>query len=466
MRVPVILFLLAAFNGMSALAAGVEEPHFQLHSLRRNGEIDRVEVLLEASGDLLIKSAGTLGTAKPERQEVTLTCRRDYDEKTLQMPAAGAASRAIRFYREASAKLKKGTVELNPALRADRRLVGMEISRTKVTPFCPRGSLNVDELELLSAIGDSLPLDQLLPGKPVKIAESWPLPDDTATVLLGLDEVTANTVQTTLKEVTPEFARLELAGRIEGKLYGAANQITLKAKCRFDRHTQRIDWFAMGLQQTRDVSMVEAGLDWTVQAKVRITPSANSDELSEKALDGLPLKPADDLLRVQYQMDRAGIQLTHDRAWFLTGHFSDRDEFHRLPLRGASRGEDIALCKVSPQSQLSVAKLPTADQFQEMVRKALGGNFGEIVDVSEARNETHLRILRVAVKGKDGDVPVRWFYYHVSDPDGRQVTFAFRVEEKNLEAFGRADDALVQSLRFVEKKETATVPHLGAVAVP
>ena len=122
-------------------------------------------------------------------------------------------------------------------------------------------------------------------------------------------------MQTTLKEVTPEFARLELAGRVEGKLFGAVNQITLKAKCRFDRHGERIDWFAMGLQQTRDVSVVESGLDWTFQVKVRITPSANSEELSEKALDGLPLKPTEELLRVQYQMDRAGIELTHDRAW-------------------------------------------------------------------------------------------------------------------------------------------------------
>jgi hypothetical protein len=194
--------------------------------------------------------------------------------------------------------------------------------------------------------------------------------------------------------------------------------------------------------------MVESGLDWTFQVKVRITPSTDSDELSEKALEGLTLKPTEELLRVQYQMDRGGIQLTHDRAWFLTGHYSDQDEIHRL-----DHSQDIALCKVAPQPQLSVAKLPTAAQFQENVRKALGGNFGEIVDVSEVQNDSHLRVLRVAVKGKDGDVPVRWTYYHVSDPDGRQVTLAFRVEEKNVDAFGRADEALAQSLRFVEKVE-------------
>ena len=126
---------------------------------------------------------------------------------------------------------------------------------------------------MLSAVGESLILDQLLPTNPVKIGDSWPVSDDTTAVLLALEDVTANSVRTTLKEVTPDFARFELEGRVEGKLYGAMNQISLKAKCRFDRHTQRIDWFAMGLQQKRDVGMVESGLDWTFQVRVKVTPA-------------------------------------------------------------------------------------------------------------------------------------------------------------------------------------------------
>jgi hypothetical protein len=273
-------------------------------------------------------------------------------------------------------------------------------------------------------------------------------------VLLALEDVTVNSVRTTLKEVTPDFARFELEGRVEGKLYGAVNQISLKAKCRFNRHAQRIDWFAMGLQQSRDVGMVESGLDWSFQVRVKVTPAQasaevqTSAELSETTLADLPLKPTDDLLQVQYEMADGGIHLTHDRAWFLTGHYSDQDEFHRL-----DHGQDIGMCKVSPQPQLSVAKLPTAGQFQEIVQKVLGASFGEITEATESQTAAHLRIVRVSVKGKDADIPARWIYYHVSDPQGRQATLTFRVEEKNLEAFGHADDALVQSLGFVEKAE-------------
>jgi hypothetical protein len=194
--------------------------------------------------------------------------------------------------------------------------------------------------------------------------------------------------------------------------------------------------------------MVESGLDWTFQVRVKVTPVESSAELCDSALADLHLKPNDDLMHVQYEMSEGEIQLTHDRAWFLTGHYSDQDEFHRL-----DRGQDIAMCKISPQPQLSLSKLPTAVQFQEIVQKVLGPNLGEVTDASETKTDAHLRIVRVNVKGKDGDVPARWTYYHVSDPEGRQVAITFRVEEKNLDAFGHADEALVQSLRFVEKVE-------------
>ncbi len=426
-----------------------EATEFEFHSRRQIDQVDHSSVLLDAKGDLLVKSSTGAGAAKPERQDVGLSCRRDYDEKTLQLPTATDKTySSVRYYHEASAKLKKGSVALNPALRPERRLVGVEIKGSKVMPFSLRGPLNVDELELLSAVGETLNLDQLLPTKPVKIGDSWPVSDETAAVLLALEDVTANSVRTTLKEVAPDFARFELEGRVAGKLYGAMNQISLKAKCRFDRRTQRIDWFAMGLQQSRDVGMVESGLDWTFQVRVKITPAQTSVELSETALADLPLKADNELLRVQYDLADGEIRLTHDRAWFLTGHYSDQDEFHRL-----DHGQDIGMCKVSQQPQLSVAKLPTAGQFQEIVQKVLGPSFGEITDASETQTGAHLRIVRVSVKGKDADIPARWIYYHVSDPEGRQATLTFRIEERNLETFAHADEALVHSLRFVEKVE-------------
>ena len=125
-----------------------------------------------------------------------LTFRRDYDEKTLQMPTATEKTlRGVRYYHEAAATGKKGAVALNPTLRPESRLVAVEIAGGKETLFSPKGPLNWDELELVATIGESLPLDQLLPGKPVKIGERWKVSDDTMALLLGLEEITSNSVQ-------------------------------------------------------------------------------------------------------------------------------------------------------------------------------------------------------------------------------------------------------------------------------
>ncbi len=442
-----IAFIFGAGTSLSCLHAAPEDTEtYTFASQRQVNHFDHVNILLEAIGDVLTKS-GT--DEKPSRQRVNLTCRRDYDEKTLQMPMATEKTlRGVRYYHEASATLKKGTIVQKPALRPENRLVGVEIVGGKETLFCPTGPLNWDELDLVATVGESLFLDQLLPGKPVKIGESWKISADTIVLLLGLEEITSNSVQMVLNEVTPELARFDLDGQVEGKLYGAGNQIGLKAKCRFNRRTGRIVWFTMRLKQTREIGVVEDGLDATVLVQTSITPIETAEKLSEAALADLPMKPTKDLTLIRYLQSGGGCQLTHDRSWFLMGATHDYDEFRRL-----DHGQDIGLCKISPQPQVDVSKLPTLEQFQGIVQQLLGDNFGELLEVSKAESPAHLRILRVKAKGKDNEVPVRWFYYLVSDPEGRQVTFCFRVEEKRLEQFGRADEQFVHSLRFVEKKE-------------
>ena len=66
---------------------------------------------------------------------------------------------------------------------------------------------------------------------------------DGGTALAG--DVRRSDVTCTLREVTPVVARMELAGRVSGTVNGVASEIEFKAKCRFDRKTNRIDWFAM-----------------------------------------------------------------------------------------------------------------------------------------------------------------------------------------------------------------------------
>lgn len=419
---------------------------FILHSQRKVGQVDQVNILLEAEGDILLKT-GPKGE-KTEKVAMAVSCRREYDEKTLAMPGKSTHTwRSIRSYNDAKAIVKKGDALEKPELRPDRRLVGVEITGPKVKPFCPRGPLNLDELELIIAAGESLPVDQLLPEGKVSVDQKWKTPDDMLAILLGLEEITTNSVETALTEVTPEVARLELNGQVEGKLYGAANQIELKAKCRFNRKMQRIDWLAIKVKQTREIGLVEDGVDVTVLVQMKITPKNSSDALSDAALKGLPLKPTDDLCKLVHESKEGGWQCTHDRQWFLIDHFRDLDVFHRV-----DHGQDLGMCKISPMPKVDPGKVVTLKQFQADVQRALGKNFGEFIEAGEAPNDANCRVYHVVVKGSDGESPAQWFYYLVSDAEGHQAALAFRIEEKRVEAFGRADKQIVRSMKFVEKK--------------
>ena len=101
------------------------------------------------------------------------------------------------------------------------------------------------------------------------------------------------------------------------------------------------------------------------------------------------------------------------------------------------------------------------EEFQDDVRRAVGKSFGEFVEAKQSPNEANCRVFRVVVhgthhgteEGKTPDIPMQWIYYLVTDPQGRQAGLRFAVEQERIPRLADADKPLVQSLRFVERKE-------------
>jgi hypothetical protein len=443
LALPVIFLGAAIFPS----AAECASPAYALKSARKPGHIDRVTTVLQVDGNVL-QPTGAKGEKSEKSEKVALgvVCNRDYDEKTLEVPAEPSGRwRSVRHYDKATATVKEGAAAEKPALRAERRLIAVALSGATCTQFCPRGSLSEEEAELINAAGNSLPLDQVLPANDVEVGQTWAVPDQALAVLLDLEEVTSNKVQATLKEVTGAVARLELSGHVQGKRYGAAAEMELKAKCRFDLKSHRIDWFAMRVKETREASPVLKALDVTLLVQIQISPKDESPQLTDAALEGLPLEPGDALCQIAYQPAEGNWQLEHDRSWFPFDHHRDLTIFLRVV-----QGQNIALCKISPLPTIDPEKLVPLERFQAEVQQALGKNFGAFLEAAESTNEPGYRMYRVSVKGQDGDEPVEWHYFLLTDKQGHQMTLVFRVEDKHAEKFGKAGERLVKSVRFVE----------------
>ena len=436
--------VMAAGTAKSAIAARTPAAAVYFRSQRAPGQTDHVVVRLEVGGETKYTDEG-----KPKREKMSVLCDLDYVEKTLEAPTGSEAVwRAVREYQKVSADVKVGDGQFKPTLKPEHRLIAVEAGRQTTLLFSPGGSLTRDELDSIDIQANTLLLDRLLPEKAVAVGDRWPHSAELVAALLGLDEVAKTTVQSTLKEVTEDVARFELTGRVEGTIYGVSTAIEIKARYRFDLETKRIDWVGMLVKEVREGSFVD-GVDAVSRLAIIITPVPVPASLTDEALAGLTLKPTPKLLDLMHESP-GGWQCTYDRRWYL--HY-DRPKNSVVKLKFVDRGTPIGECFASSLPQRDPDKLVSLEEFQEDVRRALGKSFGEFIEASQSMSAANYRVYRVVVHGTSAEIAMRWIYYLVADPQGRQVAFRFPVEQSLVERFAEADKPLVESLRFVDKEK-------------
>ncbi|MEN6457421.1 MAG: hypothetical protein ABFC63_00670 [Thermoguttaceae bacterium] len=425
----------------SATAMDAAKPTVSLRSRRSAGQTDRVTVLMEVGGDLKERADG-----KEHRTAMSGVDRLTYDEMTLE--AGGQRLRALRSYEKAESSVKIKDERLACSLSPERQLIAVAIELPRASLFSPQGALRRDELEVIDILGNSLLLDQLLPDESVSVGQTWKPADKTMAALLGLESATRCDVQCKLTEVTEAVARFDIAGQVEGTVSDTSARIELKGRCRFDRNTGRINWFALLTKENRKASVVADGFEVVVRLQMTIAPCEPSQELVDFSRDKQSLMVTPERTRLAYQPPSSSWRISHDRQWYLAS-----DDQHVAVLKRIDSGTMIGQCNASSLRRGDPNKLVSLDEFQADVRQALGENFGEFVEAAESVTAAKQRLLRVVVQGvvhnKSGDVPIRWVYYHVADQQGRQAALTFTVQQEHAERFADADKSIVDSVEFV-----------------
>jgi hypothetical protein len=413
---------------------------------RRVGTIDRIESALDVGGDLKVAD-----NTKVKRLKMSVLANLTYDERTLAVPKdrkdSKAVWRAARYYDKAAAKLQIDSDTPNTVLRDDRKLIGAVIEGPKATLFSPRGPLTREELDLVEILGNSLLMDGLLPDQPVKLGQSWSLSSDLVTAILGLDAISQSDVTSTLLTVTDDRARFEMGGKVSGAIDGVATEVELKAKYHLDRKAGRICWFGLLVRENRSIGHVGPGLEVTARLQMKITPAVESAQLSDAALASQKFEATPESTQLAYDSPQGGWQFLHDRRWFVT-----RDDANLADLRLLDRGDLMAQCKVSSLPNAPAGKETTLAAFQEDIKHGLGKNFKQFLEAGQSANQADYRVFRVLVEGSASDLPIRWIYYLLADKHGHQVVFAFVLESRLMEAFGKADERLLSTVRLSDPK--------------
>jgi hypothetical protein len=373
-----------------------------------------------------------------------------YAEKALGEPkSAGVLNRSIRNYEKAEASIRVGEEAFEPALRDQRRLIGVEVRGPRISMYCPKGHLTREELDLVDMLGNSLLLDQLLPPRAVAVGDSWKHSDELLAALCGLESVSSSDAQSVFQSESEGAAQLEMAGSVSGTVHGRPTRLQLKAKYRFDLTAERITWFALLVKENREPSPIGPGLDVVARLQMKISPGVKSEQLADDALKGIPLEPSTESQHLSYASPEGGWLATLDRRWIL---ISEKKEL--TVLRMVDEGKYLAQGSVSALTPGNDKPLSLSD-FQDEVRQALGKNFRQFVRAGQSVNDAEYQVYRVEAQGEVSGVPMDWIYYRLTDKLGRSMVVLFTVESSLTDRFRQNDLDLVRAIRFADPKVAA-----------
>jgi len=434
------MFLLAV---VSPLIAGEDSSRHDVTPAQHVGEMVHVEVLVEAEGKLKMVRGD-----KAETIPMNVTGRLTYDEKRL---AEGVLPshhpRSIRYYDQAEVTMKLDKTELKSDLSEPRRTILAECGSDGQTLFSPLGSLTRDELDLISLPASSLLIEGLLPTQPIAVDERWPIDADLLAALLELDAVGTSDVKARLVAMTERSAKFELEGTVNGAIDGVSTEMKIKAKYRLNLGRRHLDWLAIVIREKRSVGYAAPGVEAVARVQMKISPLESSGHFSDAAMEQITLQDHPELKRLRYRSNLSRVEFLYGRRWRIMGEESDR-----LTMRCIDRGELLAQCNVAVLPKEAKGKRLPLEKFQTDIRRALGESFGRFVRAAESGDEQGRAVYRVVVRGQASELPMTWIYRFVADREGNQVVFVVTAEEELMPRVGDADERLVESVRFVDRK--------------
>lgn len=426
-----------------------------LASSHRSGSADVVEVSLEASGEVV----QTTSTGKEERSLMEVVAGFKYEERYDSYSTNGTI-RSIRRYEQAGMKRKLGANVVRPLLDSSRKFIISEFDGKSTRVFSAGGPMKDEQYALINELPfNTTLLDRLLPNREVKLGEDWQLPKEVVVALLGVDAIENNTIHLTLTSIADNFAEVELyqIGSKNAKneeapstlvcaSEGASIGLDLEGKFQFDIKTRRITWFGLRIDERRTESVATPGLEWSATLKINIAPLEKPEKLADDVVASLKTEPTPELLSLYYNAQKGPWRFQHSRKWKL---IEDGDKITSLCyLQG---GEAIAQCNLLYNGKIDLSTKPSLDGYKSEIKKSLGDRFVEFKQEAAYDGPGDVSIYYVVADGYYDELPFRWIYYLVTDPDGNQATIMFELRAEMLDSYDDSGNEIVETFRIIPR---------------
>lgn len=432
-----VAVLLAAVGGARAQTATLAEN-------TRVNDCFKIGLSMRLSGEMVV-----VRECKPATLKLAATAEHRYRERVFALSQDGLVSKAARYYDDAKASITVDGSATARTLRPERRLAVAQRQSDTLLCYSPQGPLTRDELETISEHFDTLCLAGLLPGKEVKIGDTWKLGNAAVQGLCQFEGLVANELTGKLATVTAGVATFAIEGTASGIELGAQAKVTVNATGRFDVAKKRLVALEWKQQDVRDQGPASPAA--SVETTITLAREAvdQPKELSDVALVSVPqgFEVPTPLTQLLVHDVKGRFELAAARDWQPVS----QTESH-LVMRLLDRGDFVAQATVTPWTKVEPSKHMDPKEFHEAMLASPGWEPEEVLQEGELPNQPNGRyVYRLAVRGQIDEVKVVQTFYLLAGPKGDQCVVAVTLKQAQSGKLGARDLILVDGLELTSK---------------
>ncbi len=425
----------ALFVTLAAASAGWGQT--ALTEVVKPGDCFRYDISMKLTGEMRFrKDSGTVPV------KLVANATHSYPERVLN--ASGSiVEKAARVYESAKVSITRGTDRSESTLRPGRKLIVAEWQKGQRMVYSPAGALMRNELDLVSEHFDTLAVAGILPGKAVKVGETWKLANMEAQALCGLEGMTEQKIEGTLDKVVGEEATLTLAGIASGVEQGAMVKATVKATAIFDTKLGRVTKLDWRQKSDRDQGPVSPASTMEIEISVTRKAIPVPAELNDVALVSVPrdTAPTGAMVNLEYRDPKGRFNLIHTRDWHFTAFTGD----HTV-LRLLDRGDYVAQVTVTPWTKAKKGEHLTPEQFKTAMNGTSGWKPEKELQANEIPSTDGRYVYRFSVQGQLEEVAVLQNFFLIAAPNGEQVVLTFTLPPKMADKLGARDLSMAASI--------------------
>jgi hypothetical protein len=435
---------LAAWVGL-VLSAGVASAQtYTLAEEVKSGDCFHIQMEMTLAGEMRVNRDGK---QVPLRESASAS--HDFYERVLIVDKLGFAEKCARRYEAAKAAITVGNDRSERRLNPERGPMVAQRLRDDIIVYCPTTTLSHDELEAVEHL-DTLTLTGLLPGKAVKLEETWKIPSVAVQALCHFEGLTEYDLTGKLLSVQDNIATIAITGTASGIELGAMVKLTIDASCRFDLNAKRLTRIQWKQKDEREQGPASPASTVEVSTTVQRAAVATPETLSDVALVSVPeggKEPEAHLTQLHYTDAKSRLDLVHGREWILVGQTEDH-----IVLRLMERGDFVAQVTISPWESAEQGKHMEPEKFRELMAMTPGWEMEKELQVGEVPSEGGRWVYRISAQGQLDGSSVMQNFYLIAGPNGEQVILVFTMTPKQADRLGSRDLSLAGSVDFPKKK--------------